>query len=73
MVRQATEQALRLKGAGSAAGHAADATIYGQLLKQASMLSFNDAFLLLSLFMVLILPLAFLMKKGKVEAPAGMH
>jgi len=73
MVRQATEQALRLKGAGPSAGHAADATIYGQLLKQASMLSFNDAFLLLSLFMALILPLAFLMRKGKTEAPAGMH
>jgi DHA2 family multidrug resistance protein len=73
MVRQATEQALRLKGLGPAAQSAADATIYGQLLKQASMLSFNDAFLLLSLFMALILPLAFLMRKGKTEAPAGMH
>jgi len=55
------------------AGSAAPATIYGQLLRQASMLSFNEAFYLLSIFMILILPLVFLMKKGKAETQAGMH
>ena len=37
------------------------------------MLSFNDAFLMLSLFMILILPLIFMMKKGRTEVPAGIH
>ena len=39
--------------------------IYNQLLRQASMLSFNDAFYLLSILMVLILPLVLLMRGGK--------
>jgi len=48
--------------------------IYGQVIKQASMLSFNDAFFLLSTIMILILPLVLLMKKGKAEGPGpGMH
>jgi hypothetical protein len=38
------------------------------------MLSFNDAFYLLSAMMMLILPLVLLMKKGKADVPgAGMH
>jgi DHA2 family multidrug resistance protein len=55
------------------AEHAGVASIYRELLRQASMLSFNDAFHLLSLFMILILPLVFLMRKGKTEGPPGMH
>jgi len=47
--------------------------IYRGLLKQASMMAFNDAFFLLSVFMICIVPLVLLMKKGKGEAPAGMH
>jgi DHA2 family multidrug resistance protein len=39
--------------------------IYGQLMKQATMLSFNDSFFLLSVMMMLILLLVLLMKKGK--------
>jgi DHA2 family multidrug resistance protein len=39
--------------------------IYSQLIKQATMMSFNDAFHLLSVMMMLILPLVLLMKKGK--------
>ncbi len=54
-------------------GNAAPATIYGQLLRQASMLSFNEAFYLLSICMILILPLVLMMKKGKAETQAGMH
>jgi DHA2 family multidrug resistance protein len=48
--------------------------IYNQLLRQASMLSFNDVYHLLSIMMLLILPLVLLMKKG-TEAPSGpgMH
>ena len=37
------------------------------------MMSFNDAFYLLSIFLILILPLVFLMKKSKGEARAEMH
>jgi DHA2 family multidrug resistance protein len=48
--------------------------IYGEVIKQASMLSFNDAFFLLSTMMMLILPLVLLMKKGKAESTGpGMH
>jgi len=48
--------------------------IYSQVIRQASMLSFNDAFYLLSMMMLLILPLVLLMKKGKANVPgAGMH
>jgi len=39
--------------------------IYKMLLREASMLSFNDAFYLLSILMVLILPLVFIMKRTK--------
>jgi DHA2 family multidrug resistance protein len=37
--------------------------IYGQLLRQASMLSFNDAFYLLSILMTCTFPLLILMRK----------
>ncbi len=47
--------------------------IYNKLLREASMMSFNDAFYLLSLFMILILPLIFMMRRAKSEAPSGMH
>jgi DHA2 family multidrug resistance protein len=55
------------------AGHAGAGVIYGELQRQVHMMSFNDAFHLLSVFMILIVPLVFLMRKGKGEAPAGMH
>jgi DHA2 family multidrug resistance protein len=48
--------------------------IYNQLIREASMLSFNDAFYLLSIIMMLILPLVLLMKKGEAHGPdPGMH
>ncbi len=43
--------------------------IYGEVIRQASMLSFNDAFYLLSTMMMVILPLVLLMKKGKEGIP----
>lgn len=50
------------------------ATIYGSLLRQASMLSFNDAFFLLSVLMLLIVPLVFLMRQGHGgDGMPGMH
>jgi DHA2 family multidrug resistance protein len=39
--------------------------IYQQLIQQATMLSFNDVFRFLAVMMILILPLALLMKKGE--------
>lgn len=71
---QQAAHALQYKGVNAGAGTpGALGSIYGQLVKQASMMSFNDAFFLLSLFMILILPLVFLMRRPKAEAPAGMH
>ncbi|GAB4418882.1 MAG: DHA2 family efflux MFS transporter permease subunit [Thermodesulfovibrionales bacterium] len=45
--------------------HGGAAAIYEQLLRQASMLSFNDAFYITSIIMICILPLVFLMRRGK--------
>jgi len=48
--------------------------IYGELIKQATMLSFNDTFHLLSIMLMLILPLVLFMKKMKMQGPGvGMH
>jgi DHA2 family multidrug resistance protein len=48
--------------------------IYGEVIRQASMLSFNDAFHLLSTMMMLTLPLVLLMKKGKENiSTSGVH
>ncbi len=44
--------------------HGSLVAIYGQLMRQASMLSFNDAFYLLSILMVCTLPLMMLMKSS---------
>lgn len=69
-----TSQALQFKGAvPGMADQGGLGTIYSGLIRQASMMSFNDAFYLLSVFMALILPLVFFMKKPKSETPAGMH
>jgi DHA2 family multidrug resistance protein len=48
--------------------------VYNQLLRQASMLAFNDSFYILSILMVLILPFVLLMKRAKdTTPPTGMH
>jgi DHA2 family multidrug resistance protein len=52
-------------------GQGSMGVIYNQLLRQASMLSFNDVYYLLSLMMMLILPLVLLMKKGKDGVSGG--
>jgi DHA2 family multidrug resistance protein len=57
----------------SVSGSAGAGMIYSQLIRQASMMSFNDAFALLSVFLVFILPLVLFMKRGRGEAPAGTH
>ncbi|TAN40097.1 MAG: DHA2 family efflux MFS transporter permease subunit [Nitrospirae bacterium] len=71
---QGAAQYLQLQGMDSvSAGQGGLGALYGQMIKQAAMLSFNDAFHLLSVFMICILPLVLLMRAGKGEAPAGMH
>lgn len=46
--------------------------LYGQLLKQASMLSFNDAFHILSILLICTLPLLLFMSREK-QGPAPYH
>jgi DHA2 family multidrug resistance protein len=48
--------------------------IQGELLRQAAMLSFNDAFYLLAIMMAVVLLFVPLMKKGEDDVPmSGMH
>jgi DHA2 family multidrug resistance protein len=47
--------------------------LYRELLRHASMLSFNDAFRIVSIIMICVLPLVFFMKKGKPGSSPGMH
>ncbi|MCL4476878.1 MAG: DHA2 family efflux MFS transporter permease subunit [Nitrospirae bacterium] len=49
--------------------------IYGRLLREASMISFNDAFHLLSVLMILVLPLVLIMRRSKAGGPMppGAH
>jgi DHA2 family multidrug resistance protein len=47
--------------------------IYRELLRQASMLAFNDTFRVISIVMVCVLPLVLLMRKGKSDISPGMH
>jgi MFS transporter, DHA2 family, multidrug resistance protein len=50
------------------------AMVYKGLLREASMLSFNDAFHLLSILMILIIPLVLFMKRSRDTAQTtGMH
>ncbi len=49
------------------------AVIYEQFIRQASMMSFNDAFYLTSLILICIVPLLLLMKRGKTAPSAEMH
>ncbi len=47
--------------------------IYHELLRQASMMSFNDAFHLVCLIMICILPLVALMRAGKTPVQPELH
>lgn len=67
-------QILQYKGfEGVTAQQGSLAAIYEQLLRQASMMSFNDAFYLTSIILVCILPLLFFMKRGKAAMHVDMH
>jgi DHA2 family multidrug resistance protein len=72
-VQQGT-QALQLKGLDATqAQQGAMANIYHDLLRQASMLGYNDAFFFTCVIMILAVPLVLLMRKGKVEGPPEIH
>jgi DHA2 family multidrug resistance protein len=58
---------------GSLSDRGALALMYRELLRQASMLSFNDAFHLVSIMMISILPLVLLMRRAKGAQAGGMH
>lgn len=74
IAEQNTLNALQYRGLESGvADQGSLGMIYNKLLREASMMSFNDAFYLLSLFMILILPLIFMMRKGRSEALSGGH
>jgi len=67
-------QALQLRGLDpTQAQQGALANIYHDMLRQASMLGFNDAFFFTCVIMVLVLPLVFLMRKGQVAGPPEVH
>jgi len=66
-----TAQILEYRGFwGSLSDYGGLAAIYKELLRQASMMSFNDAFYLISIILICVFPLVLLMKKGKSTAPA---
>jgi DHA2 family multidrug resistance protein len=72
-VQQGT-QALQLKGLDATqAQQGALSNIYHEMLRQASMLGFNDAFFFTCVIMVLVLPLVLLMRKGQVSGPPEVH
>jgi DHA2 family multidrug resistance protein len=67
-------QMLKYNGVPDAAtGYGGLGLIYRGLMRQAAMLSFNDAFFILCIMMSCVLPLVLLMRKGKGRGPAGAH
>ncbi len=66
MASSQTSQFLQYSGLeASTSQHAGLGSLYGQLLKHASMLSFNDVFHLLSVLMICTFPLLLLIKRNK--------
>jgi MFS transporter, DHA2 family, multidrug resistance protein len=72
-VQQGT-QALQIRGLEATQAELGSlANIYHEMLRQASMLSFNDSFYLVFMIMLLVLPMVLIMRAGKVAGPPGMH
>ncbi len=66
---QQSTQILQYRGLEhSVSQHGGLTVIYNELLRQASMMSFNDAFYLISLILISILPLVFVIKRPKAVA-----
>ncbi|MBM4141076.1 MAG: DHA2 family efflux MFS transporter permease subunit, partial [Nitrospira sp.] len=63
---QQSAQILQYRGfESSLSQHGGLGVIYKELLRQASMMSFNDAFYLIGIILICVIPLVLLMKKGK--------
>ena len=75
LVASQTSHILQFKGLSPAvADQGSLGIIYGKLLREASMISFNDAFHVLSVLMILVLPLVLIMRRPKTAGtmpPAG--
>ena len=75
LVTSQTSHILQFKGLSPAvADQGSLGIIYGKLLREASMISFNDAFHVLSVLMILVLPLVLIMRRPKTAGtmpPAG--
>ncbi len=48
----------------------ADAALYGELVRQSTTLAFTDAFLMICVLILCVLPLVFIMQRGE-PAPGG--
>ena len=69
-----TTQILQQRGASAMdAAQQAQGMMYGQVLRQASMLSFLDAFYFLMIMILCAMPLAFLLRKNKPGGGGGGH
>jgi DHA2 family multidrug resistance protein len=67
-------QILQYKGfEGPLSQHGGLSMIYNELLRQASILSFNDTFYLVSIIMIAVVPLVLIMKRAKSLTPVGPH
>ncbi len=64
---------LQYKGVVPLSRQAGQALIYGDLLRQASMLAFNDVFRMVSIIIICVIPLVLLMRRGTPDAPASVH
>jgi DHA2 family multidrug resistance protein len=74
IMSEKSSQFLQLKGfEGSLSDYGGLGVIYKELLRQASMMSLNDAFHLVSILMICTLPLVLLMRRAKGAAQSGMH
>jgi DHA2 family multidrug resistance protein len=75
MAAQRTSQVLEYSGLNPGlADQGSLGLIYNKLLKEASMISFNDTFYVLSVLMILVLPLVLIMRRPKAGGLApGMH
>jgi MFS transporter, DHA2 family, multidrug resistance protein len=69
-----SSQLLQYRGFGDfTSGYGGLGVIYRELLRQASMMAFNDAFFLVCIIMLCVLPFVFFMKRGKPVTAPGMH
>jgi MFS transporter, DHA2 family, multidrug resistance protein len=71
--RMAVDRASDLLQARGAGGLSPDVLIHGELLRQSSMLAFNDAFFTFVLLFVLLFPVAFVMKRGGQRPAVPVH